>query len=181
MLNPPLSTCQYPFKNSFQTALPMKKYLKDQPFIMKIHLNKAGYISKLVSHISSANNQENKNKLNIIWFNPPYNKNVTARIGQSFLHLIETHFPKKHTFNTILNRNKVQVSYSCMQKIKKIMIVTWTFSIKDVCNCRNKNYCPLGGKCLSPNIIYQGKITSSQPNYTEDIYFGVAENHSKIL
>ena len=29
--------------------------------------------------------------------------------------------------------------------------------IKDECNYRNKKYCPLGGKCLSPNIVYQGK------------------------
>ena len=154
MLNRPLSTCQYPFKNSFQTALRIKIF-KGSAIYYEDTLNKAGYISKLVSHISSANNQENKNKRNVIWFNPPYNKNVTMRIGQSFLHLIETYFTKKHTFNTILDRNKVQLSYSCTQNIKKIMIVTY--------------------------IVYQGKIMSSQPNYTEDVYFDVAENHSKIL
>ena len=32
--------------------------------------------------------------------------------------------------------------------------------IKNGCNERNKKYCPLDGKCLSPNIIYQGKRTS---------------------
>ena len=46
--------------------------------------------------------------------------------------------------------------------------------IKDECNCRNK-YCLFGGKCLSPNIVYQGKITSSQPNHNDKVYFGVAE------
>ena len=60
--------------------------------------------------------------------------------------------------------------------------------IKDECNCRNKKYCPLGGKCLSPNIVYQGKIKSSQPNYNEKVYFGVADStttpnplHMKIM
>ena len=54
--------------------------------------------------------------------------------------------------------------------------------IKDECNCRNKKYCPLVGKCLSPNIVYQGKITSTQPNYNVKIYFGVAEKiDRKIL
>ena len=51
--------------------------------------------------------------------------------------------------------------------------------IKDECNCRNKNYCPLGGKFLSPNIVYQGKITSTQPNYNNKVYFGVAEKRLK--
>ena len=46
---------------------------------------------KLVYHAPSASNQKNKNKnhqRNIIWFNPPYSKIVTTRIGQSFLYLI---------------------------------------------------------------------------------------------
>ena len=47
--------------------------------------------------------------------------------------------------------------------------------IKDDCNCRNKKYCSLGGKRLSPNIVYQGKITSTQPNSNDKVYFGVAE------
>ena len=48
---------------------------------------------------------------------------------------------------------------------------------KDECNCRNKKFYPLGGtgKCLSPNTVYQGKITSIQPNYKDKIYFGAAE------
>ena len=52
--------------------------------------------------------------------------------------------------------------------------------IKDECNCRSKKYFPLSGKCLPPNIVYQGKITyqttmttTTQPNYNEKVYFGV--------
>ena len=43
------------------------------------------------------------------------------------------------------------------------------------CNCRNKKYCPLGGKCLSPNTVYPGKITSVKHNYKDKVYFGVVE------
>ena len=72
-----------------------------------------------------------------------------------------------------------------MQNIKGIInnhnmnILHQNNEIKDKCNCRNKKYCPLGGECLSPNIVYQGKINSSQPNYNEKVYFGVAEKSSK--
>ena len=115
------------------------------------------------------------------------------RIGQSFLHQLDIHFPKNHIFNKIFNWNKVKVSYSSMQNIKGIInkhnmkILHQYNKIKDECNCRNKKYCPLDWKCLSPNIVYQGKITSSQSNYNDQVYFGVAKklfkdrfyNHTK--
>ena len=51
--------------------------------------------------------------------------------------------------------------------------------IKDECNCRNEKYCPLGGKWLLPNIVYQGKITSNQPNYNDKVYFRAKEKSFK--
>ena len=44
---------------------------------------------------------------------------------------------------------------------------------------RNKKYCLLVGKSFSPNIVYQGKITSTQTSYNDKVYFGVAENSFK--
>ena len=165
-----------------------KKIFKEAAIYYEDTLNKAGYIDNLVYHTPSTSNQENKNKSrqrNVIWFNPPYRKSVATRIGQSFLHLIDTHFPKTHIFNKIFNRNKVKVSYSSMQNIKGIIsnhnmnILHQNNEIKDECNCRNKKDCPLGGKCLSPNIVYHGKTNSSQPNYNEKVDFGVAEKSFK--
>ena len=162
-----------------------EKIFKEAAIYYEDTLTKAGYINNLVYHTPSTSNQENKNKSrqrNVIWFNPPYSKSVATRIGQSFLHLIDTHFPKTHIFNKIFNRNKVKVSYSSMQGIinnHNMNILHQNNEIKDECNCRNKKYCPLGGKCLSPNIVYQGKINSSQPSYNEKVYFGVAEKSFK--
>ena len=39
----------------------------------------------------------------------------------------------------------------------------------------NKKYCSLGGKCLLPNKVYQGKRTSTEPNYIGRVSFGVKE------
>ena len=67
-----------------------------------------------------------------------------------------------------------------MQNIKAIRnnhnmkILHQNNETKHECNCGNKKYCPLSGKCLSPNIVYQGKINSFQPNYNDKAYFGVA-------
>ena len=72
-----------------------------------------------------------------------------------------------------------------MQNIKAIInnhnmnILHQNNEIKDEYNCRNKKHCPLGGKCLPSNIVYQGKITSTQPNYNDKVYFGVAEKSFK--
>ena len=142
-------------------------------------------MNKLVYHTPSTSNQENKNKShqrNVIWFNPRYSKSVTTRIGRSFLHLLDTHFTKNHFFNKIFNRKRVKVSYSSMQNIKgsinnhNMNILHQNNKVKDECNCRNKKYCPLGGKCLLPNIVYQGKINSPQPNYNDKDRF---YNHTK--
>ena len=51
--------------------------------------------------------------------------------------------------------------------------------IKHECHCRNKEYYPLGEKFLSPNLVYNGKITSSQTNCNEKVYFWVAEKSFK--
>ena len=113
---------------------------------------------------------------------------MATRIGQSCLHLLDTYFPRYlDTFNKIFNRIKVKVSYSCMQNIKAIIsnhnmnILHQNNEIKDECNSRNKKYCPLGGKCLSPNTVYQRKITSTESNYNDKVYFKVAKSRSKIL
>ena len=54
-----------------------------------------------------------------------------------------------------------------------------TAETEESCNCRNKNNCPLDGKCLTPNIIYEAQITSNQLNYKQKVYIGTAETDFK--
>ena len=51
--------------------------------------------------------------------------------------------------------------------------------LEESCNCRNKNNCPLDGKCLTPNIIYKAQIKSNQLNYKQKVYIGTAETDFK--
>ena len=68
-----------------------------------------------------------------------------------------------------------------MQKMKSIInnhsvkVLSNTTEIKEKYNCRNKRNCPLDRKCLAPNIIYEAKFTSNQPNYKEQLYTGTVE------
>ena len=43
----------------------------------------------------------------------------------------------------------------------------------DTCNCRKKSDCPLEGKCLQTNVIYQATVTTETATET---YVGLATN-----
>ena len=61
--------------------------------------------------------QKRNRSCNIIWFNLPFNKNVSTKVAERFLNLIDQHFPKSNKLHAILNRNTVKISYSCTQNI----------------------------------------------------------------
>ena len=44
------------------------------------------------------------------------------------------------------------------------------------CNCRNKNNCPMPGKCLTPSLIYQALVETPSGNET---YIGLTANTFK--
>ena len=150
------------------------------------NLRQSGYNKKLTDKPTDTNHQKHStHKRKIIWFNPLFSKNVSTKIGKSFLSLLDLHFPKNHIYSSIFNRNKIKVSYSCMQNIKSVInnhnmkVLNNTAETEESCNCRNKNNCPLDGKCLTPNIIYEAQIMSNQLNYKQKVYIGTAETDFK--
>ena len=47
-----------------------------------------------------------------------------------------------------------------------------------LCNCREKNSCPLKGKCLQKGVVYQATIVQKHTNQ-KDTYIGITENEFK--
>ena len=103
-------------------------------------------------------------------------KHVKASTGQKFLQLIDKHFPKDHDLHKICNRNTLKASYSCMNSMAAIIlahnskIINKEFNTKAIkCKCRNKEECPVAGKCTMPrkctikNVIYDAKLPPIQP------------------
>ena len=140
-------------------------------------LDKSGYKHKLKYkvNIDTVSNKKQR-KRNIIWFNPPYSKNVKTNIGKIFLNLIKKHFPPHHKFHKLFNKNTVKISYSCTRNIKSIInphnakiLFPKKSTEQRTCNRLNKVNCPLEQKCLTKNIVYKAKITSSNQNYQEKI------------
>ena len=85
-------------------------------------LYKSGYTYKLeFKPPQRAPPQRQHLSRKIIWFNPPYNKNVKRNIGREFLRLIDKCFPGGHKLRKIFNRNTLKLSYSCMPNLQQII------------------------------------------------------------
>ena len=123
----------------------------------------------------------------IIWFNPPFSKNVQTNIGREFLNLIEKCFPPNHKLRKLFNRNNLKLSYSCTPNIKQIIdghnkkiLRQNTPSEEKItlkpCNCRKANNCPLKGECLVKEVVYQATITTAEGTET---YVGLTATEFK--
>ena len=138
------------------------------------------YKPNVISH-----NRNRRRVRNVIWFNPPYSINVKTNIAKRFLNLINKHFPKNHKLHKVFNRNNVKVSYSCLPNIgstiqahNKMILSNKKADRAPMCNCRQKDSCPLDGKCLDRNIVYCGNVTVNDLDEGSN-YFGVTENTFK--
>ena len=57
----------------------------------------------------------------MIWFNPPFSKTASTNVAKTFLHVVTQNFPRSHKLQNIFNCNTVNVSYSCMNNMLKII------------------------------------------------------------
>ena len=152
-------------------------------------LDDSGYNHRLTitPHLRQSSSSTRKNRQrNIIWYNPPFSKNVATNVGRAFLKIFDEEFPDNHVFHKIFNWNSVKISYSCMpslkQKIdgrnKSTLQITTTPPISKACNCRRAADCPMTGNCLKSSVVYQAIVTTedSRPAQT---YVGLTETSFK--
>ena len=143
-------------------------------------LNEAGYDHKLI--FEPRNEQRRNRNRKIIWYNPPFSKNVSTNVGRKFIHIIEKNFPKGSKLHKIFNKNNVKISYSCMDNMERIIdahnkkILQKTTPAADNCNCKNPENCPLSGNCRTKNIVYKADVTSKRES---NVYIGLCETEFK--
>ena len=64
------------------------------------NLRQFGYSKKLTYKPTDTNHQKHsKHRRNIIWFNPPFSKNVSTKLQKSFLSLLDLYFSSNHIYN----------------------------------------------------------------------------------
>ena len=57
-------------------------------------LDESGYHYPLQYEPAKTSKRKNRQRNNILWYNPPFSKNTSTNIGHKFLALVDKHFPK---------------------------------------------------------------------------------------
>jgi len=89
-------------------------------------------------------------------------------------------FLPSNQLSKIFNRKTIKISYSCMPNMKNIIdgsnqhklktthISTTTTKLNGTqCNCKQPSDCPLNGKCLYKDVIYQATATKHDSNSSQ--------------
>lgn len=161
-------------EDAFNTAAPMYNNA----------LSASGYLSNIeynqVTHEGKGKRKKNR-KRKIIWFNPPFSRNVETNIAAGFLKLIDRHF-KNTPLSKIFNRNNTKVSYSCMPNVAAIISshnkrLLAQNDPEKPCNCRRKPECPLDGRCQASGIVYEATVSCLNETKT---YTGLTETPFKV-
>ena len=149
-------------------------------------LTKSGYDFQLKFDPTAAEprNKSKNRKRNIIWFNPPFNLSVKTNVAAEFLKIVDKCFPNGHILKKIFNRNTLKVSYSCTQNLETLIaaknakiLSTPEVEEEKNCNCGKNSTCPLGGKCMIKDLVYQSTI--DQADGISNTYIGLTSTTFK--
>ena len=152
-------------------------------------LSKSNFNVQLEYEQQNNTRKRHNRQRNVLWYNPPYSKNVKTNLAQNFLQLIDKHFPPNNKLNKLFNRHTVRVSYSCNENMRTFISRHNKTILKNQdrqnktnetrdCNCRQNRQCPIEGKCLQTNVVYKADITTTDNNDTKT-YIGVTSNDFK--
>ena len=154
-----------------------KKVFDDNICAYQNALDKSNFKHKLMykEDVNKPKKKRNRSR-KVIYFNPPFCESVKTNIGKIFFELMNRHFKENSNTNSLINKNNCKISYSCMSNIKNLIQrhnkrtlnnikkteKTKTEPIESLCNCRNKEQCPIKNKCLTKNVIYKATVTTKK-------------------
>ena len=67
-------------------------------------------------------------------------------------------------------------SISSVIKQHNYRVLSTAENVDRLCNCRNKENCPLDGKCLQACIVYKADIITNKDSH---IYYGASDEEFK--
>ena len=148
-------------------------------------LRNSGYTEDLRYSKTANAKVGKKRRRKIIYFQPPFSEQIKTPIGKLFLRLVKKHFHPGHPLYKILNYRCLKISYCCLNSIKSEIaghnktILSNNKEDKDnrLCNCRRKDECPLNGRCLTSNVVYQADISTKEGDH--GTYIGTTGNSFK--
>ena len=148
-------------------------------------------VGEIINNSSHGKRRGKNRNRKVVWFNPPFCRLTNINIGRYFLHLLDKHFNRDNPLSRIFNRNTVKISYSCTKNMYNILSNHNKRLLNELttrdrnpnvesCNCRNKEECPLGGRCTTRNVIYQACISPMEQQKDEErFYIGISAGNWK--
>jgi hypothetical protein len=117
-------------------------------------LQNSGYKHQLkYKHpLNHTTTQTRNRRRNIIWYNPPFTKNISTNIAQTFLNIIDDEFPAGHPLHIIFNRNTLKISYSCMPNIKQTIDGQNKTKLSQTANNERRKHMQLQKERGVPNV-----------------------------
>ena len=97
----------------------------------KLHqeaLEASGYKYKLKYEKQDLNSfnkkKRRKRRKREYWFNPPWDMNVSTKVGKKFFQILDETIPPGHPLHKVFNRKTVRLSYSTMPNMLKKYLFT---------------------------------------------------------
>ena len=161
-----------------------KPFMKPNNKILYVH-RQSNHPPALLKNIPENMPKRKRNhQRKIKWYNPPWNANVKTNLGRKFLNIIDRCFPNGHPLHKIFSKHTLKLSYSCMPNMKSIISSHNKALLSDYqrsqtqtsdkeCNCRKRDQCPLDGKCLAQNVVYQATVSMQT---SSESYVGLTTN-----
>ena len=147
-------------------------------------LERSGHKEKI--EYKENNSTKNRRRRKTIWYNPPFCRGVKTNIKRNFINLVNKHFGKGHPLHKIFNKNTINLSYSCMGNMERLINSHNRKILQDnkdnrgikPCNCR-KEPCPLKEvkkSCNTVSVIYKAHVVTKDETKT---YIGLTGNEFK--
>ena len=139
-------------------------------------LKSSGFAST-IEYQEKATRATGRNRKNcrrkVIWFNPPFSKNVSTNVAATFLRLVQKHFPANSKLQKIFNKNNVKVSSNVAAVINEYnKMKLEPKHVEKPCNCRAQPECPLDGRCQAHEVVYEAHVGKENE---QKVYIGSTE------
>ena len=108
--------------------------------------------------------KKKRRKKEIIWFNPPFSRNVKTNIGKEFLKLLDKSFPVGNPLRSVFNRNTVKIGYKCMPNMAVAISRHNSRILNQDTQLRNKEVCKCEG---GPKTVQLGDSAKKNGLFTQ--------------
>ena len=187
--HPPLNLKAIPRNVNYRlsTLSSNKQIFDEEAPLYQRALDRSGYNYKLEYQEPVERPEKKKPRRQVLWFNPPFSRHVTTKVGKLFFEILDSSFPKgKGPLSGIFNRSTIKLSFSTVRNIKSIIDsntrkkLNPTNKAKEPCNCQKGKECPMDrvpGGCRASEVVYEVDVEGEKsPVMT---YYGQTQREFK--